>query len=88
MPVSVIEAIAAGLPVIASNVRGNRDLIENKNLFEPDDAAVLASVIEKQLELIKQHKLRKVTYKNLEQYLLKNVLKQMADIYEENINAK
>lgn len=42
---------------------------------------MLTSLIEKRFKLIKQNELRKVTYKNLEQYPLKSVLKQMADIY-------
>lgn len=88
LPVALMEAMACELPVIASNVRGNRDLIAKENLFEPEDIAALTNLIKKQLELINQHKLRKVTYKNLEQYSLQNVMKQMADIYEENINAK
>lgn len=29
LPVSVMEAMASGLPIIASNIRGNRDLVEN-----------------------------------------------------------
>ena len=88
LPVSLIEAMAAGLPAIASNVRGNRDLISEENLFEPDDANTLVRLIEKQLNNIENNKHIKVKYKNLEQYSLQNVLKQMADIYEENINAK
>ena len=88
LPVSLIEAMAAGLPAIASNVRGNRDLISKENLFEPDDAYALVRLIEKQLDNIENSKRSKVEYKNLEQYSLQNVLKQMADIYEENINAK
>ena len=83
LPVSVIEAMAAGLPVIASNVRGNRDLIAKENLFEPEDIAALTNLIKEQLEAIQNKKLKKVAYANLEQYSLKNVLKQMAEIYEE-----
>lgn len=40
LPVSLMEAMAAGLPIIASNIRGNTDLIKNgKNgyLFNPND---------------------------------------------------
>lgn len=81
LPVSVIEAMAAGLPVIASNVRGNRDLIAKENLFEPEDIAALTNLIKEQLEAIQNKKLKKVAYANLEQYSLKNVLKQMAEIY-------
>ena len=80
---SVIEAMATGLPVIASNVRGNRDLIAKEKLFEPDDAAALTNLIKNQLEAIENKELKKVAYANLEQYSLKNVLKQMAEIYEE-----
>lgn len=83
LPVSVIEAMAAGLPVIASNVRGNRDLIAKENLFEPEDIAALTNLIKEQLEAIQNKELKKVAYANLEQYSLKNVLKQMAEIYEE-----
>ena len=87
LPVSVIEAMAAELPVIASNVRGNRDLIDKENLFEPEDVVTLTSLIEKQLDVIAiaTDGLKKVTYTNLEQYSLKNVLKQMAEIYEEQL---
>ena len=30
MPVALMEAMASGLPVICSNIRGNRDLLENE----------------------------------------------------------
>lgn len=83
LPVSLIEAMAANLPVIASNVRGNRDLLRKENLFEPDDADALVRLIEKQLDNIENSKRSKVEYKNLEQYSLKNILKQMAEIYKD-----
>lgn len=81
LPVSIIEAMTARLSVIASNVRGNRDLITKENLFEPDDIVALTSLIEKRLEAIENKKLKKVTYTNLEQYSLTNILKQMVKIY-------
>lgn len=81
LPVALMEAMAAELPAIASNVRGNRDLISKANLFEPDDVDALLKLIEEQLNNFENNKCSKVEYKNLEQYSLKNVLKQMAEIY-------
>jgi glycosyltransferase EpsD len=46
LPVSVVEAMASGLPVIASNVRGNRDLVldgETGFLFPVSDVQQLAA---------------------------------------------
>lgn len=83
LPVSLMQAMAVDLPAIASNVRGNRDLLRKENLFEPDDADALVRLIEKQLDNIENSKRSKVEYKNLEQYSLKNVLKQMAEIYKD-----
>lgn len=81
LPVALMEAMACELPVIASNVRGNRDLIAKENLFEPDNINEITSLIEKRLDDMKKNGLRKETYTNLEQYSLKNVFKQMAEIY-------
>ncbi len=82
LPVALMQAMAAGLPVIASNVRGNRDLIEKENLFEPNDVKTLTSLIEKRFDVMENDGLRKVSYTNLAQYSLKNVLNKMKKIYE------
>lgn len=51
LPVALMEAMACELPVIASNVRGNRDLIAKENLFEPEDVAALTNLIKSSLSL-------------------------------------
>ncbi|MDM8109654.1 glycosyltransferase family 4 protein [Phascolarctobacterium faecium] len=81
LPVALMEAMACELPVIASNVRGNRDLIAKENLFDPEDVAALTNLIKERFEDIQNKELKKVAYANLEQYSLKNVLKQMTEIY-------
>jgi glycosyltransferase involved in cell wall biosynthesis len=51
--VSIMEAMASGLPVICSDIRGNRDLVEqNKGglLFRPDDMEGFAAAIRELLD--------------------------------------
>ncbi len=52
LPVSLMEAMAAGLPCVVSRVRGNADLItdgEGGFLYAPDDAAGLSDGLRKLL---------------------------------------
>lgn len=52
LSVAVMEAMASGLPVLCSNIRGNIDLIEEGKggyLFDPGDAETVASAIAKTL---------------------------------------
>ena len=53
LPVAVMEAMAAGVPVVASRIRGNVDLIEdgvNGFLCDPEDASGFAESIRKILD--------------------------------------
>jgi len=53
LPVSVMEAMASGLPCVVSNIRGNSDLIQNnKNgfLYSPLDVSKFADGIKKLAE--------------------------------------
>ena len=48
LPLNIIEAMACGLPVVASSIRGHVDLIENKvngYLYTPGDIVGLSSVL-------------------------------------------
>lgn len=47
LPVAVMEAMASGLSVIATKIRGNSDLVQQGALFDPTDADGMAKAIEK-----------------------------------------
>lgn len=78
LPVNLIEAMMSNLPIVATNCRGNRDLIDdcvdmnNKQLFE-----------EKIIENIKNNPTRNY---NKDKYELKNVMREMKKIYIEMLS--
>lgn len=78
LPVSLMEAIAAEIPCLASNVRGNSDLLENyKNcLFEVNNDSELLEKIHSQMKnpVIVQKS-------DYQKYDKKNVQSQMKNIY-------
>ena len=48
LPFNILEALGCGKTVIASDVKGHRDIIENGKsgfLFNPDDVAELVSLV-------------------------------------------
>lgn len=86
LPVAVMEAMACGLPIIASNIRGNMDLIDAGKggwLVNPTDVDGFAAAIWSALQSweswdrMKDHNFRKV-----QQYGISAVVEQMAGIYQ------
>ena len=58
MPLAILEAMASGLPVVASDIPGNRHLVENNKygfLFTSDDSYSLASCL---IKLLRNKELR------------------------------
>ena len=45
LPVAVMEAMASGLPVIATKIRGSSDLVQKGDLLEPTDVEGIAKAI-------------------------------------------
>lgn len=85
LSVALMEAMANGLPVVCSNIRGNSDLIEDGKggyLVEPIDVEGFAKYT---IELIKNCKLRSqfsdFNHKKIEKYETKNVLNLLEQIY-------
>lgn len=91
LPLSVLEGMASGLPLIVSDVRGNRDLIfQNKNgviikrKSESFDKEILRFFYMSQSNLKKRGE---YNLNIIEKYSIENVQRQMKIIYE-NILAK
>ena len=89
LPVSVIEAMAAGLPVVCSDIRGNRDLIENGKggfLHNPTDVNAICRYIKK---LKNNQKIRenfgKYNINASDKYDIDHVMKKMIKIYENTL---
>lgn len=87
LTLSIIEAMSFGLPVVTSNVRGNRDLIENNKggfICEPNDVDGFAKAITKlstSPELSQQFgDFNKTASVN---YSIQKVIEQLDKVYEE-----
>lgn len=87
LPFNVMEAMAAGVPVAATRVKGHVDLIrpgESGLLFAPDrpeEAAAAMTQLSRSPNL--RAKLSASAAADLERYALSNVLPRILDIYRE-----
>ena len=86
LPVAIMEAMACGLPIVASNVRGNYDLIDQDKggyLVNPMNVDGFVKAIHKitenkeRLERMKRYNLKKV-----QKYSIDAVAEQMAELYQ------
>lgn len=86
LPVAMMEAMACGLPVIASNIRGNSDLIDRKKggyLVAATDTEGYVKAIDKmeknkdRLKGIKQYNLGKI-----KQYRTEHIVAKMAKLFQ------
>lgn len=90
LPVALMEAMASGIPIICSNIRGNVDLIKERScLFPPGDVNALVQCLKENLGTGKGDKIAasmektvRENYKRLEQYNIFYVLAKMKVIYE------
>jgi glycosyltransferase EpsD len=85
LPVAVMEAMSAGLPIICSSIRGNTDLIKQELggfLHQPEDTVGLAQSIDK---LINNPEIRKkmgdINSNEAYNYDKKNVNAIMGELY-------
>lgn len=91
LPLSVIEAMASGLPVVASNIRGQTDAVvpgRNGELYELGNST---DFVEKILSLYKNSGLRaEIARNNIEdsaKYSVEIAVEKMAEIYGECVNS-
>ena len=86
LSVSLMEAMAAGLPCIASRIRGNVDLLEkSRYLFEPSDEEKLRQLLQDAANGVQTEQECTQNMEMLKKYDVKNVGKCMTAIYKEQV---
>ncbi len=91
LPRCVMEAMASKKPLVVTNIRGSRDLVQHGiNGFVvdlEDDQALIESFI----KLIRDPKLRedmgRASFERIQPYRLENVLAEMEDVYSRYVKA-
>lgn len=81
LSVSTMEALASGIPVLVSNIRGNTDLVDSDSTFNPNDATKLAKLIVEKLDSDNQKENRLPR-----QFSLTSVNQQIEEIYASCLN--
>lgn len=87
LSVSMMEAMASGLPIICSKIRGNTDLVQNIDAqFVCNEVDVLYKKINNLItSKTLQEQLAQENKKNIDLFSLNNVLEEIKNIYNSNI---
>lgn len=85
LPVSAMEAIASGLPVICSDIRGCRDLVASPRRFAPDSPEQIAALIATFSKHDSSPVVTDITpdRANLSSFNIRNVIVDIKSIYAE-----
>lgn len=82
--VSVMEAMASGLTVICSCIRGNTDLISKDNCFKPQNCCTVKAIIKKLFFSFVNYGMLKPNNKNLpDAFSIRKIKNRMKDIYQD-----
>ena len=82
LPVSLMEAMSAGLPCIASKIRGNIDLMaESQLLFDPHNADSLCAAIERMKNKSVSELEIERNFQTLKYFSMEEAVKAMKKIY-------
>ena len=90
LPVAVMEAMASGLPCVASKIRGNTDLLENTEggfLCDPQDVSEFAeklNILASNAEL--REKMGRNNLTAIQKFSIETVLYDMRKIYDAEIS--
>lgn len=85
LSVSVMEAMANGLPIICSKIRGNEDLIDDNGgfLFDPHNVNSIKECIENYLNcgIRQKHEMSNYNMKKVEKFEKSKVLNEIYKVY-------
>lgn len=81
LPVALMEAMASKTMVLASDIRGNCDLLGKDQMFDPKNAKEIAQKIKKALSTDNRQQTEQ-NYEHLKNFSEETVLQEMKRIYE------
>lgn len=92
LPVNIMEAMMIGLPIIATNCRGNRDLVENEKNGYIVEKEKIKDIVQSIKELLNNIDRRKEFIRNgkkiIEIYEINKVIKELTRIYKINSSSE
>lgn len=88
LPRNIMEGMAQGKPFVATDIRGNRDIIRdgiNGYLVKPDDVAGTAQKIRVLMNREVAEPIKIQNLRDVNRFSIEKILEEMAKIYGENI---